>query len=497
MVEILKNIEERYYSVLETANEAIISTDANGSIISWNRAAETIFGYRSNEISGKPITYIVPELQLLNEFNKRADLSDSEKKPEIIARMVESKGLRKDNTELLIEVSLSTYKTNDGNYFTAVIQDISGSREREDALKNSELRYRSLFDESPVSILEEDFSEVKKYINSLRISGVEKFSDYFGNHPEEVAKCASTVKIIDINKATLELYEYENKEHLMKSLSRIFSGESSDTFRQELIALAENKTVFEAEAVNYTLKGNKKYIHLKLSLMADVDKTWSKVIVSMNDITERKKAMEAMERFNEELVEKVRERTKELEEARQAAERLSLIDGLTGIANRRQFDEYLNREWHRAIRSGKLLSLVMADIDFFKLYNDNYGHLTGDDCLRKVAHALAEVLKRQTDMVARYGGEEFVCVLTDTNAEGVLSVAKQLREKVNSLQIPHAYSPIEKHVTLSFGVAMIIPSTGQLPAELIKRADEMLYEAKGRGRNQIRSIDITTQFNGK
>ncbi|MBF0506816.1 MAG: diguanylate cyclase [Nitrospirae bacterium] len=162
----------------------------------------------------------------------------------------------------------------------------------------------------------------------------------------------------------------------------------------------------------------------------------------------------------------------------------SLTDGLTGIANRRRFEEFLNQEWDRSIRSGMPLSLIIADIDFFKLYNDNYGHVMGDACLRRVALGLSGELRRPADMVARYGGDEFICMLANTDAGGALSVAGRLHEKVISLKIPHGYSPVEKHVTVSIGVATMVPSHDKTSSELIRRAEEMLYAAKQRGSNR-------------
>jgi diguanylate cyclase (GGDEF)-like protein len=177
----------------------------------------------------------------------------------------------------------------------------------------------------------------------------------------------------------------------------------------------------------------------------------------------------------------------ELKRYRDYLEKVSATDGLTRIANRRWFDEQLEREWRRARRKHTPLSLILMDIDFFKAYNDHYGHLAGDDCLRQLARALEGCARRPADLVARYGGEEFVCLLPDTDANGALCVATLLREKVDGLNIPHAYSPVADHVTLSIGVSTLVPVVGQPPFDLIRRADELLYAAKQNGRNQVRT----------
>ena len=171
---------------------------------------------------------------------------------------------------------------------------------------------------------------------------------------------------------------------------------------------------------------------------------------------------------------------------------LSFIDGLTGIANRRRFDEVLLREWRRCARSHLPLSLIMLDVDHFKAYNDHYGHQAGDECLRSVATLLDEQMKRPGDLVARYGGEEFICLLPETDVDGATSVAERLREAVVGQQLPHALSPVGGHVTISLGVASAMPLGEAPPDGLTQLADRLLYEAKRAGRNRVCSggIDV-------
>ena len=177
---------------------------------------------------------------------------------------------------------------------------------------------------------------------------------------------------------------------------------------------------------------------------------------------------------------------KELEDASAHLKRLSLVDGLTQLYNRRHFDEALELEWSRSNRSQAPLSLIICDIDHFKAFNDNYGHVAGDDALVKASKTIIETLKRPSDMPARYGGEEFVVILPDTPTVGAMIVAEKLRTAMNTLTIPHAFSNAANIVTMSFGVSTYYPNqTKASYVELVKSADRGLYRAKKNGRNRI------------
>ena len=159
-------------------------------------------------------------------------------------------------------------------------------------------------------------------------------------------------------------------------------------------------------------------------------------------------------------------------------------DPLTQIANRRCFEYTLGLEWKRAQRLGNPISLIMVDIDHFKDYNDHYGHQAGDRCLQRVAALLQAKVQRPTDLVARYGGEEFVIVLPDTSIEAALALAETMRNGVQALHLEHVASPTTTWVTLSLGVACLIPGDGSSSAQLLQSADRALYRAKAAGRNR-------------
>ncbi len=181
----------------------------------------------------------------------------------------------------------------------------------------------------------------------------------------------------------------------------------------------------------------------------------------------------------------IRRETENLAAANLELQRLSNLDGLTGIANRRLFEEFLGQEWQRAVRQREPLTLIMIDVDHFKFYNDTYGHQAGDDCLRRLADVLKANVKRTTDFVARYGGEEFIVVLPDTGADGAAEVAERLRAAVAALAIPHSASPVSDVVTVSLGTATVLPGPGGSPADIVAMADQAMYRAKQQGRNRF------------
>jgi len=181
----------------------------------------------------------------------------------------------------------------------------------------------------------------------------------------------------------------------------------------------------------------------------------------------------------------------ELKRSRDALERMARLDGLTGVANRRTFDDMLRREWRRNARTAQPMSVIMIDVDHFKQYNDTYGHADGDECLKAITKAAEGALQRPADTVARYGGEEFVALLPDTSLEGALAVAEGIRAAIAALDIPHAGSKAAPHVTVSLGVASGIPDLECEPGELVKAADAQLYAAKADGRNRAKGAMLT------
>ncbi len=233
----------------------------------------------------------------------------------------------------------------------------------------------------------------------------------------------------------------------------LFEMTSSESYPEELSQLAESfgMMMVKVEAREYSLE---------------------------QTIDELEKAKVQLEDYSHNLEDMVAERTEELSIANSELKRLADLDGLTRIANRRIFDEHIHEEWQRALRESAPLSLIMCDVDHFKLFNDTYGHQPGDDCLRKIARVLQSCMKRAGDLAARYGGEEFATILPNTDRKNAFQLAEMIRSSIEGLKIEHKNNSASDYVTISLGVSSIIPKKGLSPKTLIEQADRALYIAK-------------------
>ena len=267
--------------------------------------------------------------------------------------------------------------------------------------------------------------------------------------------------IVECNPQILTMLGYKEDELIGRNVSSLVHTDDFKVVPSQLGKLHSGETI-QVERRLQTVSGV--YLMCEESGKKLKDNL---IILLYSDITERKIAEMALERAN------------------QALDRLAHIDGLTHVANRRRFDKVLETEWLRMYREKKPLSLILADVDYFKQYNDMYGHQAGDDCLVRIAAKLTSVIHRPGDLVARYGGEEFVIVLPDTDEVGCLKIAKAMNAIVEEMKIEHADSSVGVYVTISLGVSTIIPEKTDNWSDLIGLADRALYRAKDEGRNRV------------
>jgi len=271
------------------------------------------------------------------------------------------------------------------------------------------------------------------------------------------------------NKASSVLYGKPPTEMLGRR-DTVFNGPISRVERERLEQINQQviatRQPYQAEQDMVDANGDRRWYQVVVNPFQDADGQINGVVSNYIDITDRKQIEFALQAANQKL------------------ERLATLDGLTQIANRRQFDAYLAQEWQRLLREQQPLSLILFDVDYFKPYNDHFGHQQGDEALIALAQAASQAVKRAADLIARYGGEEFGVVLPNTRRTGAEQVAQAIQQQIATLKLPHPLSDIDDYVTVSIGIASVVPNASQSPEDLIAAADAALYQAKRRGRNQ-------------
>ncbi len=273
-------------------------------------------------------------------------------------------------------------------------------------------------------------------------------------------------KITFSNKKMASVLGYTIDEMLQRPYKSFFpESHLEEENRQENLRRSGQDSVYECCLL--TKESQKHWFLVSANALINDAGEFEGSFAMLTDINERKEMELLLEKSNRQLTE------------------LSNKDGLTGIANRRCFDEVLEREYFRLKRSNSKLSIIMLDIDHFKSFNDNYGHVAGDDCLRQIGNVLAGCVSRSVDLAARYGGEEFACILPDTDLPAAVKIAEDIRQKIEELKIEHKESPVSKFITASFGVTVVQYSEERTLSDIVNNADKLLYKAKASGRNRI------------
>ena len=311
---------------------------------------------------------------------------------------------------------------------------------------------------------------------SIRLSE-SRLQTFINNAPTPIAIKDLEGKYLSINSEFAYWIQIPAEEILGKQDYEVFPAENVKNSRNH-----ELQVIFEGISITFedTIllpDGLHTFIITKFPLMDDRDSPYAIAGIYV-DISDRKQAEIALAEVES-----------NLRNANQELQKLVNLDGLTQIANRRCFDERFVYEWQRLYRERQSLSLVMFDVDYFKRYNDYYGHQLGDQALLLIAQAVDQLVCRPADLVARYGGEEFIVILPNTNLDGAIAVAKNLHKAIADLQIPHQDSGVSDVVTVSMGIASDIPQLDRSPYVLINQADQALYYAKQQGRN--RSVIFT------
>ncbi|MBE9227758.1 diguanylate cyclase [Phormidium sp. LEGE 05292] len=318
-------------------------------------------------------------------------------------------------------------------------------------------------------------------IKTAFLDSKEKFTTVFRTSPDPIAILTlAEGRIIEINNRCLEFFGYSREELIGYTVLELGLWKNLAD-RQKFKKFLETNGSVDNLEVDVYLKSRESRTVLISAEICNLEGQDCMIVV-IKDISDRKQAEVAL-----------RLTKAKLQQANRKLEKLVNIDSLTQIANRRCFNDYLQKEWQRLLREQKFLSLIIFDVDYFKRFNDRYGHQTGDECLVKIAQAAQKVVYRPADLVARYGGEEFVVILPNTNQEGAILVAERIRCAIRDLSIPHSESAVSDRVTISLGVASLIPVAKKSLEILVETADRALYMAKNQGRDRFATTSIVLE----
>jgi len=349
---------------------------------------------------------------------------------------------RKDGSQLVGMISARTITIHAVPHIVSVIRDITQRKLAEEALIESEEKYRSILNASPDDITITDLAGI-----ILMVSPAAK--NMFGYEPKNDGF---------IGMRLVDFILPQDHERAQSNIRLMYQGGHPGP--NEYHGVRKDQGIFDIEV-------NSGFIH-------SANGQPTKMVFIVRDITERKLAEQQIQKL-----------LQQLEIEKNTAQFNSITDCLTGLANRRYFDEALRTEFYRLKHPGATLSLIMLDVDYFKKFNDNYGHLAGDDCLRQIGTMLKTIIGGIPYIAARYGGEEFIAILPETETKGAKALAERIRKAVEELAIPHSASHIAEYVTVSIGVVTVYPTKLSSPEQVVAMADEAMYCAKEGGRNRI------------
>ncbi len=456
----LRESEDRFWSFFHGQDAVKMLVDPESSeIIAANEMAASFYGYSRDDLLQMRLTdlCLVPQRLLLRELEKGAQEWG---KIYLLRQQTASRAIRD------VDVHAGPMSYQGRGLVLCLIYDVSEMKSLELAFREGSSREAgSVAMPSAAQGSRDQMPDREVLLDSIETQ------IWYHNTPDAYGM---------VNRTHAEFLGRRKEELEGRSLFDIFDPDTASRLLEENSQVFEQQNRLRLKRWLTNAAGEKRLLLITKFPKINAQGSVEYMICSAQDITKQQRDKEILKKMLHKL------------------ESRALLDSLTGIPNRRYLDDYLKREWGRAKREANAISMLMVDIDYFKAYNDHYGHLAGDSCLKRIASVLAETITRSSDIVARYGGEEFAAILPKTDAQGARSVAEAIRKQIKDLDLPHADSPLESKVTVSVGTATIVPLLGisELSKEaLIQAADRALYQAKQQGRNMVVCKDL--RFDGK
>lgn len=430
--------KEKLQLIFNTSPDAaMISRMGDGSIVDVNAGFLEMSGYARAEVIGNTTVRLNIWHRLEDRESFVKELNDYG-----ICENREFSFQRKDGRLITGMISAKIIAIQSTPHVINIVHDISKSKQAADALRESEELYRTILNASPDDITITDLQGRIQVISPAA-------KKMFGYEPEFDRFVGSQL---------LDYIVPEEREKARANLVHLYKGDYLGP--SEYHAIRQDQSIFDIE--------------VNSGLIYGANGQPARMVFIVRNITERKQAEQHIQNL-----------LQQLEREKKIAQRNANTDSLTELANRRYFDEMFSAEFHRLKRSGLPMSLIMLDVDRFKKFNDRYGHLAGDDCLKQIGSVLKMLVGRSTDLAARFGGEEFMVVLTETDQQGAAILAERIRQAIEALAIPHAESDIAQWVTVSLGVTTMHTTSLASPDQMVRLADQALYCAKEAGRNQV------------
>lgn len=424
---------------------------ADLSVCFWNQLLEEWTGMPRQQVLGRPVADVVPNLASSRYLARIRPVFDGGPpvifSPQLHPHLIPA--LRPDSQQRIQQTTVTALQLDGVTHLLFAVQDVT---DLVLTARESRLLHQQALQEI----------EQRKAAEVAQREGAERLRAIVENAVEAIIVMDVTGMVEEFNAAAERLFGYEASEVIGRNVSMLMpepDHSSHDAYVQRYLQTGQRCIIgIGREVVGLRKDGS--VFPMRLAVSETTVGGLRHFTGIIHDITVQKQLEKHL-------------RT------------LSMRDGLTGISNRRSFDEALEKEWRRELRHTEPLSLILLDIDFFKRYNDSYGHQAGDTCLKTVAECLAASVQRAGDLVARYGGEEFVVLLPETSLQHAEQVAEQIRQNVLSLAVPHLASDAAQIVTISLGVASLVPQAGLSSQQLLKMADQALYAAKAEGRNRV------------